>query len=99
MRRSLEEICVVSVQAVKAKAVFAEMLVQQKPVRFQIDCGAGANIFPCKYVEVVDLEPCSQSLVMWNGTKVKPVGTCTLPVVNPWNNTKYKVRLFLSRRV
>ena len=76
----------------KDKAVFAEMLVQQKPVRFQIDCAASANILPFKYVEDVDLEPCSQSLVMWNGTKVKPVGTCALPVINPRNNTKYKVR-------
>ena len=88
----LEEISVVRVQAMKDKAVFAEMLVQQKPVRFQIDCGASANILPCKYVEDVDLEPCSQSLVMWNGTKVKPVGTCALPVINPRNNTKYNVR-------
>ena len=56
---------------------------------------ASGNIFPCKYVVDVDL----QSLVMWNGSKVKPVGTCTLPVVNLGNNTKYKVRLLLSRRV
>ena len=33
----LEEISFVRVQAMKDKAVFAEMLVQQKPVRFQID--------------------------------------------------------------
>ena len=44
----LEEISVVRVQAMKDKAVFAEMLVQQKPVRFQIDCGASANILPSK---------------------------------------------------
>ena len=93
----LEEISVVRVQAMKDKAVFAEMLVQQKPVRFQIDCGASANILPSKYVEDVDLEPCSQSLVMWNGTKVKPVGTCALRVVNPRNNTKYKVRFLVVR--
>ena len=78
----LKEITVVRVQAMKDKAVFAQMLVQQKPVRFQIDCGASANIVPCKHVKGVDLEPCSQSLIMWNGTKVKPVGTCALPVVN-----------------
>ena len=70
----------------KDKAVIAEMLVQQKPMRFQIDCGASANIFPSKHVEDVDLGPCSQSLVMWNGIKVKPVGTCALSVVNPRNN-------------
>jgi len=46
----LEEISVVRVQAMKGKAVFAEMLVQQKPVIIQIDCGASANILPSKYV-------------------------------------------------
>ena len=60
----LEEISVVRVQAMKGKAVFAEMLVQRKPVRFQIDCGASANILPSKYVEDVDLESCSQSPVI-----------------------------------
>ena len=69
-------------------AVLAEMLVQQKPVRFQIDCEASANILPSKYVEDADLEPCSQSLIMCNGTKVKPFRSCALPVVNPRNNNK-----------
>ena len=32
---------------------------------------------------------------MWNGTKVKPVGTCALKVVNPRNNEKFKVRFFI----
>jgi hypothetical protein len=64
-----EEISVVKVQAMKDKAVFAEMLVQQKPVRFQVDCGASANILPYKHAGNVDLAPCSQSLVMWNGTR------------------------------
>ncbi|KAL9989578.1 hypothetical protein ACROYT_G004142 [Oculina patagonica] len=93
----LEEISVVRVQAMKDKVVFAEMLVQQKPVKFQVDCGASANILPYKHVGGVDLAPCSQSLVMWNGTRVKPMGTCALLVVNPRNNTKYKVRFLVVK--
>lgn len=54
------------VQAVKDKAVFAKTLVKQESVRFQIDCGANADILPYKYVGGVDFTPCSQSLVMWN---------------------------------
>ena len=93
----LEEISVVRVQAVKERAVFAKMLVRQYPVKFQIDCGV---ILPVKYAEVKyaegeELTPCSQTLVMWNGTKVKPVGTCALPVVNPKNNDKFKVRFLI----
>ena len=40
----LEEISVVRIQAVKENVVFPKMLVKQKPVRFQIDCGQSANI-------------------------------------------------------
>ena len=47
----------------KDKVVFAAMLVQQKPVRFQVDCGASANILPYKHVGNVDLAPCSQPLL------------------------------------
>ena len=92
-----EEISVVQVQAMKDRAVFAEMLVQQKPVRFQVDFGASANILLYKNVENMDFAPCSQSLVMWNGTKVKPMGTCALPVVNLRNNAKYKLRFLIVK--
>ena len=53
------------------------------------------NILPLKYVEDKELSPCSQTLVMWNGTKVKPVGTCALKIVNPRNNEKFKVRFLV----
>ena len=29
---------------------------------------------------------------MWNGTKVKPLGSCTLPVINPKNGEKYQLK-------
>ena len=34
---------------------------------------------------------------MWNGTKVAPVGSCSLHVVNPKTNEKYKVRLLVVK--
>ena len=37
------------------------------------------------------------SLVMWNGTKVAPVGSCALPVLNPKTNEKYKVRFLVVK--
>jgi len=85
----------VRIQAVKERAVFAKMLVKQQPVRFQIDCGASANILPLKYTEGEELAPYLQTLVMWNGTKVKPVGTSALKVVNPRNYEKVKVRFLV----
>ena len=73
------------------------MLAQHKPVRFQVHCVAGAKILPYKHVENLDFAPCSQSLGTWNGTKVKHMGTCALPVVNPRNNAKYKVRFLIVK--
>lgn len=34
---------------------------------------------------------------MWNGTKVKPVNTCTILAVNPKNGEKFKVRFTVVR--
>ena len=34
---------------------------------------------------------------MWNGTKVTPVGSYALPVVNPKTNEKYKVRFLVVK--
>ena len=44
-----------------------------------------------------ELDSCSQTLVMWNGTKVTPVGSCALPVLNPKTNEKYKVRFLVVK--
>ena len=93
----LEEISVVRVQALRGRAVYARMLVRQQPVQFQVDCGASANILPLRYAEGEELDSCSQTLVMWNGTKVTPVGSCALPVVNPKTNEKYKVRFLVVK--
>ena len=75
--------------------MFTKMFINQEPVRFQIDCGASSNNLPFKYVEDMELKPCSQSFVMWNGTYVKPIGTCALPVENTQNSKKYKVRFLV----
>ena len=77
--------------------MYARMLVRQQPVQFKVDCGASANILPLKYAEGEELDSCSQTLVMWNGTKVTPVGSCALPVVNPKTNGKYKVRFLVVK--
>ena len=34
---------------------------------------------------------------MWNGTKVTPVGSCALPVVNLKTNEKYKIRFLVVK--
>ena len=34
---------------------------------------------------------------MWNGTKIRPMGTCVLSVLNSRNNAKYKVRFLIVK--
>ena len=83
-------------QALRGRAVYARMLVRQQPVQFQVDCSASPNILPLKYAEG-ERDSCLQTLVMWNGTKVTPNGSCALPVVNQKTNEKYKVRFLVMK--
>ena len=85
----------VKVQAVREKAVFTKMHINNKAIKFQIDCGASANVLPLKFAKDVELTPCTKTLVMWNGTMVKPLGSCTLPVINPKNDVKYQVKFLV----
>ena len=77
--------------------MYARMLVREQLVQFQVDCGASANILHLKYAEGEEFDSCSQTLVMWNGTNVTPVGSCELPGVNPKTNEKYKVRFLVVK--
>jgi hypothetical protein len=81
----------------KEKAVFATMLVNDVHVYFQVDCGASANIIPYKYVEKEKISPCDRTLVMWNGTKVKPLGTCVVRVGNLRNQKKDDVKFLIVK--
>ena len=45
---------------------------------FKLIVVASANILPLLYAEVEELDSCLQTLVMWNGTEVVPVG------FDPW---------------
>ena len=73
------------------KEVFAEMLIGEKKVRFQIDTGATVNLMPLKYVKDVELRNTEASLHMWNNSVVKPQGLCVVKIRNPKTRKKYKV--------
>ena len=81
----------------REKAVFAKMLVNDVQVDFQVDCGASANILTCKYVKKAKISTCDRTLVMWNSGKVKPMGTCVVPVVNIRNQNKYDVKFLIVK--
>ena len=88
------KISVMRLQVVKEMAVTLKMLVKQKLVPFQIDYGASVNILLLKYAGGEELVPCLQTLVMCNCTKVKPLGTCALKVLNPRKKKKVQGQIF-----
>lgn len=89
----VESVSVVNIHEVgnsNSQAVYCEMLIchvkPEKPVVFQIDCGASVNVLPIKYLphELHD-KICREkngTLRMWNGKLVNTVGTCLLTMRN-----------------
>ena len=52
-------------------AVYCEMIVNESPVKFQIDCGASVNVIPLEFLSEIDRQNLEQrnavKLKMWNG--------------------------------
>ena len=77
------------------KEVHAEILIDKKPVKFQLDCGASVNLLPIKYIGNREIIPCDRTFVIWNGTKVKPAGTCRINTRNSKTGKKYSVEFVI----
>lgn len=44
-----------------AKEIYAEMLIDDKKVNFQIDCGASINIIPSKHATSHEIQPTTKT--------------------------------------
>lgn len=71
--------------------IFCEMLVDDSPIKFQIDCGATVNILPKKYVNGHRIRNESINLKMWNNDTTNALGKSKIKTVNPIDGKKYKV--------
>lgn len=74
-----------------AKEISSEMVIDDKSVIFQMDCGSLINIIPKSIVDKHKLTPTSKTLIMWNKMEVTPLGTARIIVTNPANRNKYSV--------
>ena len=72
--------------------IYAEMWMNDKTVKFQIDSGATVNVLPQKYVKKEDIHPSDVTLHMWNRTTREVVGKTYATLVNPVNQTSYSVQ-------
>ncbi|KAK3731146.1 hypothetical protein QZH41_000004 [Actinostola sp. cb2023] len=73
------------------KEVYAEMLIRDKSVKFQVDCGASINILPKEFIGDHAVSPTTKTLIMWNKTEVKPLGTARITVKNPKTGKKFSI--------
>ncbi len=54
-------------------------------VTFQVDTAATVILLPVKLAVHYDIKHSRKQLVMWNGSKIAPVGECRTVVKNPKN--------------
>ena len=88
-----------TVNSVSEREIYAQMLINEKPVRFHINCGATVNVLPRKLVNQENIQPttCKCVLQMWNKTELKPEGTCRMTIRNPKTRKKYSVKFILVK--
>ena len=62
-----------SVNSVSSGAIYAEMELKDRNVKFQVDCGATVNVISQKYVSEESLEKSDTKLTMYNKTTLRPI--------------------------
>ncbi|KAK3794019.1 hypothetical protein RRG08_028453 [Elysia crispata] len=70
----------------------ATLRINDRNVRFQLDTAADVNTICQKHVKKEQARPSGQNLVMWNGTKVTPIGEAILDVFNQKMTKAHKVK-------
>jgi len=65
-----------------AKEIYAKMLIDNKKVNFQIDCGASINVISAKHAEGHKIGSTTKTLRMWNASQAKPIGTAQIIMRN-----------------
>ena len=93
----VEDIHGVEVHALQDEAsnkLFAQMYIvkKQKNARFQLDSGATCNVINASNLpSSCNIKSTNKVLVMYNKTRIKPLGHCKIRINNPKNNKKYRV--------
>ena len=76
----------------KSQHLFAGMLLDNKLVNFQIDCGATCNVIPIQLLNPnTQLDNTEKVLVMYNKSRLCPLGKCKVKIRNPRNDKLYRL--------
>ena len=83
------------VHSISDKAIFGKIIVNNKPVKIQIDSGASVHVLPEQYVSPADIQTTTTVLQMYNKSVVKPLGESKVKVYNPANGHTYSVKFVI----
>ena len=83
------------VHSISDKAIFGKIIVNNKPVKIQIDSGASVNVLPEQYVSPADIQTTTTVLQMYNKSIVKPLGESKVKVYNPANGHTYSLKFVI----
>lgn len=76
----------------KTQQPFAGPLIENKLVKFWIDCGAMCKLIPVNLLNPdTHLEHRDKVPVMYNKSKLRPVGNCKIKLRNPRNQRLYRL--------
>lgn len=90
--RAKEEGAVMDKAKTDSQLLYAGMLLGRNEVQFQIDCGASCNIIPVNLLNTdIKLEHTKSVLMMYNKSKLKPIGKCKVKIRNPRNHKLYRL--------
>ena len=73
------------VHYISDKAMFENIIVNNKPVKVQIDSGASVNVLPEQYASSPDIQTTTTVLQMYNKVVVKPLSESKVKVYNTAN--------------
>ena len=86
------------------KKLFANMTINKKEDKLQLDCGATVNILPEKIYRYVNNDPemrklaeTTTTLVMYNDTQTQPLGKVNVTLRNPKNSKKYNLEFVVMK--
>lgn len=92
VEQGAEEVNQIRQKQSKPEQLFAGMMIDNNIVNFQIDCGATCNIIPINLLNPdVKMEHTDKVLVMYNKSRLCPLGKCKVKMTNPKNMKKYRV--------
>ena len=87
------ELPINTITSTNEKQILATMIINETPVKLQVDTGATCNVISSKYLnehQMANLQQTNQVLTMYNKQSVVPEGKLKLKMLNPRNNKKYR---------